>query len=83
MNKPLDEVRAEEARRMKHEGRAPVLRKSRWLLAAGMPLPAVSERLGHSSDRATADVYSHAIRGQDAEAARRREEVPGAAWDKQ
>ena len=32
MNKALDEVRADEARRMKHEGRAPVLRKSRWLL---------------------------------------------------
>jgi transposase len=28
----LDEVRAEEARRMLREGRAPVLRKSRWLL---------------------------------------------------
>ena len=44
------------------------------LLAAGMPLPAVSERLGHSSVRVTADVYSHAIRGQDDEAARRWEE---------
>jgi integrase len=41
-----------------------------YLLAAGMPLPAVSERLGHSSVRVTADVYSHAIRGQDDEAAR-------------
>lgn len=44
------------------------------LLAAGVPLPAVSERLGHSSVRVTADVYSHAIRGQDDEAARRWEE---------
>jgi len=32
MNKAIDEVRAEEARRMKAEGRAPVLKKSRWLL---------------------------------------------------
>ena len=47
------------------------------LLAAGMPLPAVSARLGHSSVRVTADVYSHAIRGQDDEAARRWEEFQG------
>jgi transposase len=32
MNKALDEVRAEESARMKREGQAPVLRKSRWLL---------------------------------------------------
>jgi len=32
MNKALDEVRAEETRRMKREGQDPVLRKSRWLL---------------------------------------------------
>ncbi len=32
MNKALDNVRAEETSRMKREGRAPVLRKSRWLL---------------------------------------------------
>jgi transposase len=32
MNKALDQVRADEARRMKHEGRDPVLKKSRWLL---------------------------------------------------
>jgi transposase len=32
MNKALDEVRADETRRMKQEGRDPVLRKSRWLL---------------------------------------------------
>ena len=40
------------------------------LLAAGMEITAVSERLGHSSIRVTADVYSHAIRGRDDEAAR-------------
>ena len=32
MNKALDEVRAEEARRMRTDGRDPVLKKSRWLL---------------------------------------------------
>ena len=32
MNKALDEVRAEESRRLQREGRAPVLRKSRWLV---------------------------------------------------
>jgi transposase len=32
MNKALDEVRAEETRRMRSEGRVPVLKKSRWLL---------------------------------------------------
>jgi transposase len=32
MNKALDEIRAGESRRMASEGRAPVLKKSRWLL---------------------------------------------------
>jgi transposase len=32
MNKALDEVRSDETRRMKREGRDPVLKKSRWLL---------------------------------------------------
>jgi transposase len=32
MNKALDEVRAEESRRIHREGRLPVLKKSRWLL---------------------------------------------------
>lgn len=32
MNKALDQVRAEETSRMKRQGRAPVLRNSRWLL---------------------------------------------------
>ena len=40
------------------------------LLAAGMEITAVSERLGHSSVRVTAEIYSHAIRGRDDEAAR-------------
>ena len=41
------------------------------LLADGVPLPVVSERLGHSSVRVTAEVYAHAIHGQDDDAARR------------
>ena len=32
MNKAIDEVRAEEAHRMRSEGRRPLLRKARWLL---------------------------------------------------
>jgi transposase len=32
MNKTIDEVRAEEARRMKREGHEPVLKRSRWCL---------------------------------------------------
>jgi integrase len=41
------------------------------LLADGVSLPVVSERLGHSSVRTTAEVYAHALRGQDDEAAQR------------
>jgi integrase len=44
------------------------------LLASGMELTAVSERLGHSSPYVTATVYSHAIKGRDREAARKWEE---------
>ena len=44
------------------------------LLAAGVPLPAVSARLGHSSVRTTQEFYAHMITGQDQEAARKWEE---------
>ncbi len=44
------------------------------MLDGGVPLPAVSARLGHSSIRTTAEIYSHAIHGQDDEATRRLEE---------
>jgi len=44
------------------------------LLASGVPLPVVSARLGHSSVRVTAEVYSHMLNGQDDEAARRWED---------
>jgi integrase len=39
------------------------------LLASGVPLPVVSARLGHSSVRVTAEIYSHMINGQDDDAA--------------
>jgi integrase len=44
------------------------------LLASGVPLPAVSGRLGHSSIRTTQEIYAHMIHGQDDEAALRWEE---------
>ena len=44
------------------------------MLDSGVPLTVVSQRLGHSSVRVTADIYSHAMHGQDDEAVRRWEE---------
>jgi integrase len=44
------------------------------LLANGVPLPVVSARLGHSSVRVTAEIYSHMINGQDDDAAKRWDE---------
>jgi integrase len=44
------------------------------LLASGVPLPAVSARLGHSAPQTTLRIYSHMITGQDQEAARKWEE---------
>ncbi|MGO9011853.1 MAG: tyrosine-type recombinase/integrase [Bryobacteraceae bacterium] len=44
------------------------------LLADGVPLTVVSARLGHSSVRVTAEIYSHMIHGQDDEAAERWDE---------
>ena len=44
------------------------------LLASGVPLPAVSARLGHGSIRTTQEIYSHMIHGQDDEAAVRWDE---------
>jgi integrase len=47
------------------------------LLANGVDVATVSARLGHSSVRVTADVYSHALRGRDREAANRWDELMG------
>jgi integrase len=44
------------------------------LIAAGVDLATVSERLGHSNVRVTAEIYAHAIRGRDDEAARKWDE---------
>jgi integrase len=44
------------------------------LLAQGVPLPAVSARLGHSSVRTTQEIYAHMITGQDEEPARKWDE---------
>ena len=44
------------------------------LLAEGVPLPAVSARLGHNSVRTTQEIYAHMITGQDMEAARKWED---------
>jgi integrase len=44
------------------------------LLAAGMEITAVSERLGHFSARVTQNVYSHTFPGRDHDAARRWEQ---------
>jgi len=43
-------------------------------MAQGVPVPAVSARLGHSSARTTQEIYAHMITGQDEEAARKWEE---------
>jgi integrase len=45
------------------------------LLASGVPLPAVSARLGPWSIRTTQESYSHMIHGQDDEAAKKWEEL--------
>ena len=42
--------------------------------ASGVPVPVVSQRLGHSSVRTTLDIYSHALAGADDEVVRKWEE---------
>ncbi len=39
------------------------------LLAAGLPVPAVSQRLGHATPAITMSVYAHALKAQDVAAA--------------
>ena len=45
------------------------------LLAAGVPIKVVSERLGHTTIAMTMDVYGHLLPGMDASAAQRFEEI--------
>jgi integrase len=47
------------------------------MLAEGVPLQVVSDILGHSSIRITADVYGHVLQPQRREAARA---MAGALW---
>jgi integrase len=44
------------------------------LIASGMDLATISQRLGHSNVRVTAEIYAHAIRGRDDEAAKKWDE---------
>jgi len=47
------------------------------LLAAGVPVKVVSERLGHSTVTITMEIYQHVLPGMQAEAARRFAEIVG------
>jgi integrase len=49
------------------------------LIAQGIPLPAVSKRLGHSKVSITLDVYSHVVGGEDQAAADVMDKVMGGA----
>jgi integrase len=52
------------------------------LLEKGVDIATVSERLGHSSVRTTADIYSHAIRGKDHAAAQTWDDIMQRARNK-
>lgn len=47
------------------------------LLSRGVPLPAVSERLGHSNSNVTARIYAHALPSDDQRAADEWDSVVG------
>lgn len=49
------------------------------LLAAGVPIKVVSDRLGHANAKMVLDVYAHVLAGQAAEAVERLEEYLSAA----
>lgn len=69
-------------RRLVREAPVPVLRlhdlrhcHASLLLAGGVPIKVVSERLGHTTIAMTMDVYGHLLPGMDASAAARFEEL--------
>ena len=49
------------------------------MMVGGVPLQVVSQRLGHSSLRVTAEIYAHSLRGQDDETVRKLEEFQRAS----
>lgn len=64
--------RAEETDRLKGPHRAsarPIHTHASLLIAAGVPVKVVSERLGHASPAFTISVYQHVIPGMQADAA--------------
>jgi hypothetical protein len=50
----------------------------RMLVAVGLPLPAVAQRLGHASPTIMAAIYSHALKGSDYQAAEALQRALGA-----
>jgi integrase len=52
------------------------------LLSAGVPLPAVSKRLGHANTHITATVYAHALERDDELAAQAWEQLMGEAMQR-
>ncbi|MGQ9513283.1 tyrosine-type recombinase/integrase [Thermodesulfitimonas sp.] len=46
-----------------------------WLIASGVPLKVVSERLGHTQIGITADLYAHVTAEMQKEAARKIDEL--------
>ena len=47
------------------------------LLAAGLPVTVVAERLGHTSTHLTLDTYAHALPGQQEQATKVMEDLLG------
>ena len=48
-----------------------------YLIQAGVPIPVVSQRLGHSRTSTTTDIYAHVLPGMGREAAQTIERVMG------
>lgn len=47
------------------------------LLAAGVPIPAISKRLGHSSTRLVLELYGHVVPEMEQDLSRRLEDALG------